>query len=269
MSLVVITADGLEHHYVSNQILAQQDVKAILVCDRPLQRSWTKVLRRSPRRFFDKVLRKVYLQAIGDARARSVSLKRVLGQQCESFNCEDLVVRVGLPKSGTLKKKIEEIQPDVIAVYGTGIIPSDILSLSKKISLNMHTGLSPWYRGIACALWPIVDRKPEFIGATVHECTNVVDGGKVFFSSGADLFFGDDLHSVFARSVKVGAEGYVEVIDKALADKLTGAPQDLSIGKEYNGAMLGFRAEWKARRSLRQLSKTWPKEEAPRPDSAS
>lgn len=269
MSLVVITADGLEHHYVSNQILAQQDVKAILVCDPPLRRSWTKTLRRSPRRFFDKFLRKAYLQAIGDAKARSVSLKRVLGQQCESFDCENLVVRVGLPKSGALKKKVEEIQPDVIAIYGTGIIPGDVLSLSKNISLNMHTGLSPWYRGTACAFWPIFDGKPEFVGATVHECTNVVDGGKIFFSSRADLFFGDDLHSVFARSVKVGAEGYVEVIGKALADKLVGTRQDLSVGKEYNGAMLGFWAEWNARRSLRQLSKTWPKEEAPRPDSAS
>ena len=260
MSLVIITGDGPEHRYVANAILARHKVAAILVCDPPARRSWKAVLRKSPLRFFDKTARQAFLRAIGDADARTESLLQVLGRESLAFARPDLVERVGRPKAGRLAERVREIGPEIIAVYGTGIVPDDVLTLAGAISLNMHTGLSPWYRGTACAFWPLVEGEPEKIGATVHECTSAVDGGDVFFRARAKLFRSDGLHGVFARAVKAGAGGYPEVIGRALSGTLAGEAQDLSLGREYPGSMLGFRAECAARLSLRKLSKGWPEE---------
>lgn len=261
MKLVIITGDGPEHHYVANKISARHEVTAILVCEPPRRRSWREVLRSSPGRFFDKALRTLYLTIIRDRDARRESLVRVLGPESAAFARPDLVMRVGRPKDGALARKVAEFSPDVIAVYGTGIIPDEVLALASSVALNMHTGLSPWYRGVACAFWPLVENEPDKVGATVHECTSAVDGGSIFFSGRAEFYHGDDLHSVFARAVKVGATGYCEVIERAAAGNLAGRPQDMSLGREYRGAELGFRAERAARRSLRRLRAIRPTEQ--------
>lgn len=258
MSIVIVTGDGPEHKFVSNMIQEQHIVRAILQCERTPPRSWRKVLRKSQREFAGKVLRRLFLSAIGDDRRRARSLRRVLGARSECFLDASIVELVGPPKSGRLAQRVAELKPDVIVVYGTGIVPDDVLKQARVAALNMHTGLSPWYRGTACAFWPIHDGQPELVGATVHECTSAVDGGEVYFRERAMLYRGDDLHAVFGRAVATGAKGYVRVIGDALAGRLKGTPQNLTIGKEFRGTMQLIVHELKARRNLRRLSRNWP-----------
>lgn len=255
--LVVITGDGPEHRYVANRIAEAHDVTAIFVADPPLRRSWTRVLRKSPLQFFDKALWHLYLRAIGDKKARAVSLHAILGAASEVFARPDLIIRVSRPKEGRLAAEVAKVSPDVIAVFGTGIIPDVVLDRAS-IALNMHTGISPWYRGTACAFWPIAKGEPDKVGATVHRCTSAVDGGEIFFTRQAPLYRGDDLHAIFARAVIVGTQGYIEVLDQVLAGEIECMPQDLRLGREYRGAMRGIRAELSARRTLRRLSRDWP-----------
>lgn len=251
MGLVIVTGDGPEHRFIANRILRDHPVAAILLCDPPPRRSWQATLRASPLRFIDKSLRQVFLRLSRDAQAREASLTRVLGPSALAFDRQDLVIRVGRPKDGVLARRIADLAPDVIAVYGTGFIPAGVLEQARSTALNMHTGLSPWYRGTACALWPLVDHRPDMIGATVHECTPVLDGGRIFFRQAADVSAAKDLHEVFALAVRAGADGYAETIALALAGALAGEPQDLSVGREYRGAQLGIAAELAARRGLR------------------
>lgn len=253
MRVVIVTGDGPEHRYVANALLEQFEIEAVLVCDPARRRSWTTVLRRSPSRFVDKLLRKVFLTAIRDAAARRSSLSRVLGRTSRAFARPDLVRSVGRPKAGSLAAAVAELRPDVLAIYGTSIIPDDVLGVPRVVALNMHTGLSPDYRGVGCAYWPIVEGRPDMVGATVHECTSDVDGGKIFFRERAELERGDDLHAIFGRAVMVGAQGYVKVVGEAMAGDLEGVPQDLTRGREFPGSRMGLRSEVAARMSLRRL----------------
>lgn len=258
MTLVLITADGPEHRYVANRILAAHPVAAIFLCDPAPRRSWRTVLRRSPRQFADKALRQLYLRAVGDAAARRASLRRVLGPDSDAFARPDLLARVGQARGPRLVQELAAIRPRIVAVYGTSVIPLPVLRMAGEIALNMHTGLSPWYRGTACSFWPIVEGEADKVGATVHECTPELDGGRIFFREPARIFRGDDLHAIFARAVRTGARGYVEVIGRALEGRLEGEPQDLRIGREYRGAMRGIAAEIAARRALRRLAPALP-----------
>jgi methionyl-tRNA formyltransferase len=146
---------------------------------------------------------------------------------------------------------LRRLRPDAILVYGTSVVAASVLSLARDLAFNMHTGISPFYRGAHCAFWPVVNRELHMLGATVHECTPTLDAGRIFGTSRADIQADDGLHEVFARCVAAGAELYVRVVDQYLNHGLNGRPQDLSLGREYLGAMRTFGPEWKARRLIR------------------
>jgi methionyl-tRNA formyltransferase len=208
--------------------------------------------------FIGKLLRRLLLLLIFDDKRRAQSLRRILGPKSECFHDPSLVSFVGSTRGDGLMQRVGELEPDIIAIYGTGIVPDAVLKQARIVALNMHTGLSPWYRGAACAFWPIHDGRPEMVGATVHACTSAIDGGDIYFREQAVLYRGDDLHAILGRAVIVGAEGYVRVIGQALEKRLKGEPQDLSIGREYYGSMLVLSREIKARKNLQRLSRKWP-----------
>lgn len=269
--LVIVTGDGPEHRFVANALHAAHGARAVFVCAAPPRRSWRRALAQAPGRFADRALRRLYLKAIGDGAARAAALRRVLGPSSEAFAAPARVSRTGPPRDPALAAAVAALAPDVLAVYGTGIVPDAVLGAARTVALNMHTGLSPWYRGTACAFWPLVEGRPEMVGATVHECTSAVDGGRIFWRGRAALRRGDGLHAVFARAVAAGARGYVETAGAALAGRLEGEAQDLSEGREYRGDMLGLWPELKARAAVRRLSPGWPAEdeapdEAPEPE---
>lgn len=256
MSLVIITGEGPEHRYVANQIVKKYPVTAILIVDSPPKRSWKQILKKSLARFIDKTLRQIYLRVIGDKALRDETLHMVLGREAAAFISPELITRVGYPKDNELLEKTRQLAPSVIAVYGTGIIPDSVLSQAKTVSLNMHTGISPWYRGVSCYLWPMINGEFDKVGATVHECIAKVDGGRIFYTGVADIRGVSNIHGVFAQAVKVGTKGYVEVLGQALSGKLVGSTQDLTIGREYQGSIVGIVSELSARRALSRWLKT-------------
>lgn len=253
MGLVIITGDGPEHRYVANALSQVHDVEAILVCQPVPPRPWKKVLKAYPGRFVSKALRHLFLRLIRDAETRRASLQRILGEASEEFIHAERIRHVGLPKSGELARVVASLNPEVLAIYGTGIIPDEVLTLARTVALNMHTGLSPEYRGVACAYWPIHDARPNMVGATVHECTSHVDGGLIYYRASATLLPDDDLHAIFARAVMAGADCYVKAVADAFSGILVGTPQDLREGQEFRGSQLGIVSEVRTRMSLRRL----------------
>lgn len=251
--LVIVTGEGPEHRFVARRLAAAHRVRAILLCDPPPRRAWHRVLRQSPVRFLDKALWRIFLRIIGDNRARDAALADVLGPEGAAFPADVPRVSVGRPKAGRLAAALAELAPDIVAIYGTGLVPDAALLEARRVALNLHTGLSPRYRGAACAFWPIHNNEPDWVGATVHECTSALDGGRIFATRRAPVFRGDDLHRIFARAVRTGADAYAEVVGQALAGPIDGTPQDLSQGREYPGAARGFASEIRTRWRLARM----------------
>jgi len=253
--IVLVTGDGPEHHFVA-QILAETlTIRAILVCDPTPKRNWRKVLFRNPIQFLDKLAWKLFLAVIRDGGKRQKAFNETLGQLSAAFPMNVPVERVGRPKSGILTASLKSLSPAIIAVYGTGIIPNIALAQAQLIALNLHTGVSPQYRGASCAFWPIHNGEPQWLGATVHECTSALDGGRIFAIRHVALEEDDDLHRIFARTVSAGAYAYAEVISKCMSGTSAGTPQDLTHGREYSGSSRGLISEVRARRQLKSLAR--------------
>lgn len=256
MRLVVLTGSGPEHIYVTNVLRSRHELAGIVIADAPGAASPTAQVRRAFRRytlqeFASRALRAAALAAVRDGARRSGSLRRELGPASVSLEGGPSAIHVRGANSPDALAAVAALQPDVIAVYGTAIVRPPMLALARDLVLNMHTGVSPRYRGADCEFWPIHRKEPEYLGATVHECVAAVDGGRIFASVRATVLPGDDVHAVLGRCVQVGADAYADALDTYASGRLEGEAQDLSQGQEYRMAMRGIGAEWSVRRRLR------------------
>ena len=61
------------------------------------------------------------------------------------------------------------LESDVYIVFGASYIKGWLIDfLVDKKAVNIHMGVSPYYRGSSCNFWALYDHKPEFVGSTVH-----------------------------------------------------------------------------------------------------
>lgn len=244
-TLVMITSDGPEHHYVANRILEEFDLSAIIVDrGRPQTRSarFRQLRKRyGPRLLMTRLLLKFTARVCQDESRRRRELQEVLGSRGEAFLRPDLVRYVDGINTAAGRAMVRDTTPDILLVYGTGIIGKRVLDMAGQVALNLHTGMSPDYRGSDAVFWPLFNRDFHLIGSTVHECTSRVDGGDIYERAPARIRPDDGQFAVFARCVEVGSELYVATIHRAIAGELTGVEQNPAEGREYRAVDMRFR----------------------------
>ena len=78
---------------------------------------------------------------------------------------------------------LQKLNPDVIIVNGTGIIKKHILDLCDAPFINMHTGITPKYRGVHGGYWALVNHDEEHCGVTVHLVDEGIDTGSILYQA--------------------------------------------------------------------------------------
>jgi methionyl-tRNA formyltransferase len=146
---------------------------------------------------------------------------------------------------------LTELRPDVIAVFGTLVLKPPVIKAARTAILNMHTGLSPRYRGTDTTFWPLHNGEPEWVGVTVHVLDAGIDSGPILRTARPELAADDDDASLFAKCVQVGTPLYVDAVRDALAGHVGGEVQHLEDGRNYLGVERTVGAELRVRRKLR------------------
>lgn len=98
-------------------------------------------------------------------------------------------------------KLLQRLKPDIIICYGTSIIKPTLIKSFKNRFLNIHLGLSPYYRGSGTNVWPMIHKKLEFIGITFMYIDEGVDTGEIIHQTQADIFEGDNPHTIGNRLI--------------------------------------------------------------------
>ena len=256
LTRLLITGSAPQHVYVANRLAQEIDLESVIV-DKGRRQSRGERARRLLRRYsvgelWSRLACRTANAVWRSASERARKLLRILGPDAEDFRSPSRLHYVEGINSPSGEQLVRGLNADQILIFGTTIIGSKILRLSKKSALNMHTGISPHYRGSSCAFWPVHDGRFDMLGATIHRCVPTVDAGEIYAVGRAKLAADDDLHAVFARCVQIGADLYVDVVKhfEQIAD--AGQPQDLTVGREYRAADRTLAAELRARRRLRQ-----------------
>lgn len=162
-----------------------------------------------------------------------------------------LNIKYGDINSPELREFLKPLKPDIIAVLGSSVIRREMISLPSVAMINIHSGLSPYYRGTWSYGWPLVNREPEYIGVTVHHVNAGIDTGDIIYQTRPLLEKDDDLNSIF---LKVIAEG-IELLVKAIGEignngDIMSHQQTRNIGRLYQ--MKDFNAD-AARTCLKNL----------------
>jgi len=96
---------------------------------------------------------------------------------------------------------VTEFSPDVVFIFGPDLIKEPLMGVLPEDRVNLHLGLSPWYRGSATLFWPFYFLQPQFAGATFHQIVPEADAGGVLHQCVPRLQFGDGIHDVAAKVV--------------------------------------------------------------------
>ncbi|MHB8455597.1 MAG: formyl transferase [Acidiferrobacterales bacterium] len=258
MRLVLLTNVGPEHCYVA-QVLADAfpaDLAAIIIAAAPRRSLSSRVRsyrrRYSTRQIISRIGSKLYARAVGRSAHHEAAARTVLfpGSAGWVLPRQDLLRVFPSHNGPECLRALEELRPDIIAVYGTGVIRQGVMGMAGRGIVNLHTGISPRYRGSDTVFWALHNQEPEWIGATAHSLSEGLDAGSILATCRTPVSRDDDEATLFFKTVKVGATMYADAIKQLAVGTARPVEQDLSQGREYRFADRTVAAELRVRKTL-------------------
>ena len=80
------------------------------------------------------------------------------------------------------------LKSDAYVVFGSSYIKGELANfLVKQKAINIHAGVSPYYRGSACNFWALYDDNPHLVGTTIHILSKGLDSGPMLYHAMSGL----------------------------------------------------------------------------------
>ena len=187
--IVLITANHLRHKFIKNSLNKTKELEIVLAIEEhhpkiPLNAKSSKMqidhfkLRDKYEKFFFKKNYKNILKKFKTIKTGQIN------------------------KNEEIIDRIKFIKPDVIICFGCSILKKEIVNKFKNKILNIHLGLSPYYRGQGTNLWAFVNNELQCIGATFHLIDHGVDTGPIIHQIRARIYKNDNIHQIGNRLIK-------------------------------------------------------------------
>lgn len=110
------------------------------------------------------------------------------------------------------------LQPDIVVVNGTRIISKKILQSTNAVFVNMHVGITPYYRGSHGGYWALRNKDAANFGTTIHVLDAGVDTGAVL----KQVFIKPDKQDNFASYPVLQAGEGICAFKQVLTDMIAG-----------------------------------------------
>ena len=80
------------------------------------------------------------------------------------------------------------LKSDYYIVFGSSFIKGKLVEfLIKNRAINIHMGISPYYRGTDCNFWALYDNNPHLVGATIHMLSKGLDNGSIIYHAMSNI----------------------------------------------------------------------------------
>lgn len=205
---LILTSNALRHRYFVSQVATHFELAGVM--SEPKKNYFTQARAESVavREHFSKLA-----EAEKEFFARTSPLA-VAPQEVEDLNAPEIV------------EHAKQLQPDVICLFGTSILKAPWLDAFPNRIVNLHLGLSPYYRGAATLFWPFHDDRLECLGTTIHLAIAKVDAGAILKRIKPTLEVGDDYYHITTRLIRDSLEQFPDVVTDYLDGKTVPCMQE-------------------------------------------
>lgn len=140
-------------------------------------------------------------------------------------------------KSPAFQQQLRDLKADVQVVVAFRMMPQAVWDMPPHGTFNLHASLLPQYRGAAPINWAIINGETE-TGVTTFFLRHEIDTGSIAFQEKVAIAPNEDVGTLYARLMKIGAQLVVKTWKALEADSISTVPQEqlLKPGEVLNEA---------------------------------
>ena len=135
-------------------------------------------------------------------------------------DCMVLNLAPGLLNDPDTMRSLDAAGVDAVVVFGTNLITAPLLNRFPHRMLNMHLGLSPYYRGTATNFYPLLNDEPEYVGATIHLLDAGIDTGPILRHARPAIVADDGPHTIGCKAIESGIDAMIDVLADFQNDRM-------------------------------------------------
>ena len=79
--------------------------------------------------------------------------------------------------------------------------------------MNLHLGLSPYYKGNATNFWPFVNNELECLGSTILHVDAGIDTGDIITHVKPKIEIGDNVHTIGCKIIRESVSKIKEILN--------------------------------------------------------
>lgn len=129
---------------------------------------------------------------------------------------------------------IKKFHPDMMFIFGSYIIREPLLSLMPPDrTINLHLGLSPYYRGSGTNFWPFVNNELEYVGSTILHLDSGIDTGDIICHTRPEIELGDNVHTVGCKVILSSVNSLIRIMEMIKEGKKLNRIEQWSVNDKY------------------------------------
>ena len=224
MKITLFTSNKNRHNYLVNLLSTiSEELFVIQECD-------TIFPGVTPGRYQASPIMKRYFESVNKAQSEMFGNSYV--------NNLEKNIKILPMLSGDLNKCSKDLlsdflKSDVYVVFGSSYIKGELADfLVEHKAINIHAGVSPYYRGSACNFWALYDDNPHLVGTTIHLLSKGLDNGPMLYHAMSDIKTNPFEYSM--STVKSAFHSIAERIKDSSIFKINPIAQDKSREIRYS-----------------------------------
>lgn len=194
MKLILFSGNHPRHLFVNSEIIKYFDNTLVIIMER-------EELQPSPPNDLTAHDKSLFLKHFSNRYKIETDTYSNLNAEEVYKNCNVIYIKPEELNTESIANKVKEFDADFCFIFGANLILDPVIDNLPKDRINLHLGLSPWYKGAATLFWPFYNLKPQFCGVTFHQITKKADAGEIIHQSVPQLRNGDRIHDVGAKCV--------------------------------------------------------------------
>jgi len=129
---------------------------------------------------------------------------------------------------------IKKFKPDIMFIFGSYIIREPLLSLLPPGHIiNLHLGISPYYRGSGTNFWPFVNNELEYVGSTILHLDAGIDTGDIICHIRPKIESGDNVHTVGCKVIKSSVDSLIQIMQMINEGKKLNRVKQWNVNERY------------------------------------